>query len=93
MIIDDLKEAYIIRCSSDSEAKMIEKLHQKDMFECYGFCWTLEFYGPQIINKKSYLTYVVNKEILLATESICNKTSLIRSLINHISYFQKLRES
>ena len=93
MIIDDLKDVYVIKCSSDSEAKEIEKMHKKDIRTCYGFSWTLEYFGPQICNEKLYFVYVVPKEALLATESICNKTSQIRSLINHISYFQKLRES
>jgi hypothetical protein len=30
MIIDDLKDVYVIKCSSDSEAKEIEKMHKKE---------------------------------------------------------------
>lgn len=93
MIIDDLKEVYIIKCSSDLEAKKIEELHQKDMHTCYGFTWTLEYYGQQIFNDKAYLLYVVPKEALLATESNFNKRSQIGSFINHILYFQNLKES
>jgi len=93
MIIDDLKEVYIIKCSSDLEAKKIEKLHQKDIHTCYGFAWTFEYYGQQIFNDKVYFMYVVPKEALLATESNCNKRSQIGSFINHILYFQNLKES
>lgn len=93
MIIDDLKEVYIIKCNSDKEAKTIERLHENDMHTCYGFCWALEYYGPQIDNGKVYFVYDVPKEILLATESNCNKRSQIGSFINHILYFQNLKES
>ncbi len=93
MIIKDLKDVYVIKCSSDSETEAVKRMHMQDINACYGFCWTLEFYGPQIDDGKVYFAYAVPKEPLLATESICNKKSQIGSFIKHILYVQNLKES
>lgn len=91
MIIEDLKDVYVIKCSSNSEAKSVERMHRNDTHMCYGFNWTLEYYGPQVFNEKVCFMYIVPKETLLATESECGKRSQIGSFINHILYFQNNR--
>lgn len=93
MIIEDLKDMYVIKCSSNSEIEVVRRMNRRDILMCYDFCWTLNDFGPQIFDREIYFTYFISKEQLSTTELICKKTSNLRSFINHILYFQKLRGS